>query len=66
MTRSGSTTVARVPLDSDDLARRLERAAKLRLDLRRATRELREMGRRALEARRRGSRRPDRRRPARG
>jgi hypothetical protein len=55
-----------VPLDPDELKRRLERAAELRLALRRATRELREMGKKALEARRDEPGRPDRRRPARG
>jgi hypothetical protein len=55
-----------MPLSAGELERRLERAAKLRLDLRRATRELREMGKKALEARRHEPRRPDRSRPARG
>jgi hypothetical protein len=55
-----------MPLDADELRRRLERAAELRLGLRRATRELREMGRKALEARRHEPRRPDHSRPVRG
>ena len=55
-----------MPLDAEALKRRLERAAELRLRLRRATRELREMGREALQARRDGTRRPDRARPTRG
>jgi hypothetical protein len=55
-----------MPLDADELKRRLERAAQLRLRLRLATRELREMGREALKARRDATQRPDRPRPARG
>jgi hypothetical protein len=48
-----------MPLDSNELKQRLERADRVRAGLRLATRELREMGRKALDAHRREPRRPD-------
>jgi hypothetical protein len=60
-----SAIVEPMPLSTSASKRRLERAAELRLVLRRATLDLREMGHRALAARRNHPRRPDQRRAAR-
>lgn len=62
----GKSKLLEMPIDPAELADRLEQAARDRLALRRATLELRQIGDRIYEQRRRGkhrSERPDKSRP---